>query len=114
MTPSADEPDTVLLYRVIGPTELRDVHNLGDYGLNPNGMGKYFALTEEGVRNFARSRFNHGRRLTLTVIRVPVAVLTGKFRFPDAGGAGDSVYFELDDLPELYAVMGPVEILGPT
>jgi hypothetical protein len=98
--------DGVQLYRAIGARELSDLLRFGDYGMSVSESGKYFALTEEGIRAFAAHPFNLGRRLTLTRIRVPRTLLEVGFLFDDIGGAGPSVHFSDQALPEIYAVMG--------
>ena len=103
---------TVRLFRAIGESELAHLLKVGDYGFSPSAGGKYFALTEEGVRRFAATRFNVGRRMTITAIEVPVSLLGRGFRFVDFGGAGDSIHFADDVLPDLYRAAGLVRILN--
>ena len=101
-------------YRAIDQTELVVVLATGTYGSNPSSGGKYFALTEEGARRFAKSYFNRGRRMTTTSITVPYSFFLDNGQpFPDVGGAGSSVFYAEEVLPELYQVMTPIEILGP-
>lgn len=108
--------DVIPLWRVVGPSELQDIRRFGDYGLSPNESGKYFALTEEGAREFAGTPFNQGRQLTLTRIDAPRSFVEERgYLFNDPGGAGPSVHFSDDDLPELYnhaRMHGGVKILG--
>ena len=101
----------VRLYRAIGESELDDVLRFGDYGLSPGGGGKYFALTEEGARAFASSDFNAGRRMTITSIEVPESFLERGYQFFDVGGAGPSIHFADDVLPDLYETAGLPEII---
>lgn len=95
----------VTLYRAIGETELNDLLKFGDYGLSPNQSGKYFALTEQGMIDFAKSSFNEGRQMTLTSTNIPSSWLEKGFQFFDSGGAGQSVHFSDEVLIELYQVM---------
>jgi hypothetical protein len=100
-------PATTILWRAVGESELNDVIAFGDYGTSPSMAGKYFALTEEGVRNFANAAFNAGRRMTITSIEVPTSFVE---RFgqavSDPRGAGASIFFAEEILPRLYATTG--------
>ncbi|MEZ4864104.1 MAG: hypothetical protein R3C14_22500 [Caldilineaceae bacterium] len=100
--------DTVTLYRAVRPEELNDLLRFGDYGLSPSGAGKYFALTEQGVRDFIQSPLNADVDMVLTKIEVPISfVRRFGFLFHDPGtyGAKDSVHFADDVLPYLYEIM---------
>jgi RHS repeat-associated protein len=101
----------VTLYRAIMPAELNDLLHFGDYDLSPHGGGKYFALTEQGARDFALSSLNAGQKMTLTSIEVPYLMLGRGDPFFDAGGAGWSIHFADDVLPDLYEVSGLPNIL---
>src|SRR4051794_37276819 len=92
----------VALWRVVGPREHADILRFGDYNLSPSGCGKYFALTEDGARDFARNPFNRDRIRTLTRIDIPQPDLNLGFVFNDIGGAGLSVHFADDVLPVIY------------
>lgn len=114
----SDEPpadsgeDTTPLYRAVGPEELQDVKEYGDYGYAPSGGGKYFATTEEGAQNFADAPINQYQEMTVTNTEVPNSFLDENgYYFYDPGeyGAGDSYHFSDEELPELYETMGPVE-----
>jgi hypothetical protein len=61
---------------------------------------------------FAKSSFNAGRQMTITSIDIPVGFLGRGYSFNDVGGAGLSIHFGEDVLPELYQVMSPIKILG--
>ena len=90
------------------PEELNDLLRFGDYGLSPSGGGKYFALTEQGARQFAQGPFNADVNMILTKIEVPMSFMNRfGFQFHDPGtyGAKDSVHFADDVLPYLYQVM---------
>lgn len=102
------------LYRAIGINELNDVLKYGDYGIDPSGQGKDFALTEAGARNFANTGLNVGRRMTITRITVPEEFMLSPGQlFFDSGGAGASVQFGYDNgaIFDLYDAMSPIEIL---
>jgi RHS repeat-associated protein len=105
-------PETVSLYRAVGRSELNDLLRFGDYGLSPSGSGKYFALTEQGVQQFADSSWNIGRNLTLTKIEVPKGILNYGYQFFDPGGGGASIHFADGALPLLYKVAGLPEIIS--
>lgn len=116
-TPTAARSPTpgipVPLFRAIGETELEVVLALGNYGHSPSEGGKYFALTEDGARKFAKTPFNRGRQMTITSITIPYAFTARGFPFNDWGGAGPSIHFGEDDLDDLYRVMSSIVILGP-
>jgi hypothetical protein len=99
------------IYRAIGPAELAALEATGTYGFSPNASGKYFALSEEGVYQFANSSFNAGEDMTITSTKVPTKVLGSGYFFNDPGGAGASVHFTDPQLPKLYSTMTPVQIL---
>jgi RHS repeat-associated protein len=100
-------PATTILWRAVEESELNDVLAFGDYGTSPSMAGKYFALTEEGARNFANAAINAGKRMTITSIEVPTSFVE---RFAqavsDPGGAGASIFFAEEILPRLYAATG--------
>lgn len=103
--------DRVLLFRVIGERELNDLLRFGDYGPSPHSYGKYFAFSLAGVQQFANARINSSRRLTTTSIEIPASLLGHGFPFFDSGGAGWSIHFAEDVLPELYKAVGLPRIL---
>ena len=47
----------------------------GDYGLNPSGGGKYFALTDQEAINFAHSSINRGLKMSITSMEIPTGWL---------------------------------------
>ena len=102
---------TMTLYRAVGQSELSDVLRFGDYGLSPSGGGKYFSLSRGGAQDFMNSSFNAGRKMTLTSIEVPNGMLQRGFTFFDTGGAGASVHFADEVLPDLYQSAGLPNIL---
>lgn len=99
------------IYRAIGPTERAVLEATGNYGSSPNASSKYFALTVEGVYQFANSEFNSGREMTITSTSVPTKVLSSGYSFNDPGGGGASVHFSEPQLPKVYSTMTPVQIL---
>jgi hypothetical protein len=101
----------VTLYRAIGRSELNDVLKFGDYGLSPNESGKYFALTEQGARDFAKSSFNAGRQMTITSIETSSSWLEKGHQFFDSGGARQSIHFADEVLVDLYKSTGLPNIL---
>jgi hypothetical protein len=110
-----DGSGSTTLYRVISQDELQDVQQFGDYHLSPHGGGKYFAVTEQGARNFANADFNQELELTLTSVEVPNAFLGNNgYYFDDIGqgGAGWSYHFRDEELGNMYEIMGPVAIMG--
>ena len=100
----------VQIYRAVGEDEMAHVSSTGDYGSSPNLSGKYFALTEQGARNFAGASINAGDKMTITSVRIPRSVFDQGFQFHDPGafGAGPSVYFQQDFLTNLYSSMTPI------
>jgi hypothetical protein len=103
---------TTTLYRGVGQSELNDVLRFGDYGLSPSGGGKYFSLSRGGAQDFMNSSFNAGRNMTLTSIDVPSGMLQRGFSFFDTGGAGASIHFADEVLPDLYQSAGLPNILA--
>jgi hypothetical protein len=103
--------DRILLYRAVGERELNDLLRFGDYGSSPNSFGKYFAFTLAGVQQFASAGINSSRRLTTTSIAIRASFLRHGFPFFDSGGAGWSIHFDEDVLPELYKAAGLPRIL---
>jgi hypothetical protein len=92
--------------------ELNDVKYHGDYNLAPSGGGKYFALTEQGARDFAKTALNAKYNMTITAIEIPQSFLARGDMFNDPGGAGPSIHFSDDALADLYALPGfKVQIL---
>jgi hypothetical protein len=110
--PKGGNSGTTTLYRAIGESELDDVIRLGDFGLSPSQAGKYFAFTEKGAVEFANHPFNAGRRMTVTSIDVPNSMLRRGHIFNDPGGAGRSIHFADNVLPELYKAGGLPKILS--
>jgi hypothetical protein len=110
VTSSAQDQYTTI-YRAVGPQELYTLEATGTYGSNPSQNGKYFALTLNGVYQFANSPFNQD--MTVTATSVPNRVLNSGYFFNDPGGAGSSVYFQQSQLPTLYSTMTRPQILPP-
>jgi RHS repeat-associated protein len=111
-----ESEDLISLWRSVGPEELSDIIRFGDYGLSPNESGKYFALTEEGAREFAHTPFNESIEMTLTRIDVPRSYVESGYVFNDPRGGGLSVHFTDEQLYELYDLAratGGVKIIGP-
>ena len=106
----ADNP-RVSIFRAVGQAELAQIVSHGTYGSNPNRSGKYFALTNEGVRAFANAPMNVGSTVTSTTL--PQSVIDQGYRFNDPGryGAGPSVFFSESQLSEVYINMTPIIIL---
>jgi hypothetical protein len=109
-TIARDTAELVTLYRAIGDRELAHVNEFGNYGSSPSKAGKYFADTRAGATDFMSSKFNRGRTMTLTRIRVPMDfVERAGFRFTDTGGAGTSIHFGEEFLEELYSVASRID-----
>jgi RHS repeat-associated protein len=102
------------LFRAVGSRELETILRTGNYGSGPNLAGKYFALAEQGARNFATSSFNSLRTMTITSVNVPRWMTFFAYSFDDvgAGGAGASLHFSERMLPWLYRFMSGIRILG--
>jgi len=101
----------LILYRAVSSEELAHIEQFGNYGFSPHGGGKYFGFTLEGVLNFAHSDFNRDRQMTITQTSIHSAFIERGFSFNDVGGAGQSVHFPDDVLPEFYRLMGKIETL---
>lgn len=101
----------VPVYRVVDGIELAYLQNNGDYGPNPNGSGKYFALTLTGARAFAAHPINSGRTITQTTL--PQSVVSLGFNMIESGlnSPGPSVHFDEPDLVVVYGAMTPVTIV---
>lgn len=108
--------ETITLYRAVGVDEYDDIVRFGDYGLSPNGNGKYFSLTEQGVQNFANPNNPiNTENLIITQVQVPKAfVQENGYLFFDPGtyGAQHAVYFNEDQSMALYEVMSYIEVIG--
>lgn len=75
----------------------------------PNLNGKYFTFAEEGAENYANSKLNAGKSMTITSIKVPERFLENGYAFVDGGTGpgqvGPSIQFDERALPELYRIM---------
>ncbi len=111
MSRAAGTAGRIALYRAVGERELEYLLRLGDYGLSPSQSGKYFPLSEAGIRRFAGSSFNARRRLTITRITVATSFLGRGHLFFDPGGAEASIHFDDDVLVDLYEASGLPEIV---
>ena len=109
---SAGNDPRVSVYRVIDAMELAYLRMHRSYGSNPNGSGKYFALTLDGARAFATAPMNAGSTITGTTL--PQSVVRQGFAIIDPGprGAGRSVYFEETQSPMVYGAMTPPIVLA--
>ena len=103
--PTFQTDPRVNLYRVIDSTELAHLRSTGSYGSNPNGSGKYWALTLAGAKNFASHPVNSGCVITRTSL--PRSVLNHGYFLTDPGrhAAGTSVFFSETHLPMVYGAM---------
>jgi hypothetical protein len=111
-TSTADDDGTrQTIYRAVDPTELAYLKAHGNYGLNPNASGKYFALTPAGVLNFVSLKQSAERDLTITFTTVPREIIETGHQYNDAGAAGPSVHFKDIQLPVVYGTMTPVVIV---
>lgn len=99
------------LYRAVSDVEWEFVQQHGNFGFAPSGGGKYFALSAEGARQFAGMGFNSGTTMYITQITIPSMLLVQGFEFDDVGGAGISVHFADDVLPDLYRMMSVVDLV---
>jgi len=103
------EQQKIVLYRAIAPAELEFVRGTGfrSYGFSPSGGGKYFAITEIGVRAFTNSSINVGENAieAITKVRISPEVAILGYYFVDVGeyGAGPSVHFSDANLAIMYA-----------
>ncbi len=102
--------ETTTIYRAVSSSELNSINASRDFLSSPSMGGKYFALTHEGVKNFANSAFNASENMTITSTRVPSSFLDNGTLFNDPGGAGASVHFSDDFLPALNQVKSPIVI----
>lgn len=99
------------LYRVVDQRELNYIVANGNYGHNLNRSGKYFALTQQGALNLiGTSIYPTG---TLTSITVPEITFLMGHLFPDAGGAGPSIFYDDEQLIYVYRTMTPIRIYRP-
>src|SRR6266496_3693170 len=107
---SAGNDPRVSVYRVIDATELAYLRMHRSYGSNPNGSGKYFALTLAGARAFAVAPMNAGSTITETTL--PRSIIVQGFTMIDPGpyGAGPSVHFAEAQLPLVYGAMRSIVI----
>jgi hypothetical protein len=101
----------VTVYRVIDSIELAYLRANGDYGPNPNGAGKYFALTLAGARAFAAHPINAGRTITETTLPQSIFVRGFGMNEPGPNSPGPSMHFDEKDLPAVYASMTPAGIV---
>ena len=97
----------VIIYRAVGQRELAHLQATGNYGHSPHMGGKYFALTYLGVKNFANAPLNESMDLTITSTTIPKSVADSGHHFPDVGGAGPSIHFTDEQLPNVYRKMTP-------
>jgi hypothetical protein len=101
----------VAVYRVIDAVELAYLRIKGDYGPNPNGSGKYFALTLVGARAFAAHPINTGRTITETTLPRSILALGSSIIEPGPNSPGPSVHFDETELPVVYSAMTPAKIV---
>jgi RHS repeat-associated protein len=96
---------TVTLFRAIGQDEASSFLSEGGYAAGPSRGGKYFAFNLDGsesAMNFATHPFNSGLgTMTMTGVDVPESFLMNGSRFFDPGGAGASIHFGDEFLPQL-------------
>ncbi|WP_165447361.1 toxin TcdB middle/N-terminal domain-containing protein [Rhizobium ruizarguesonis] len=95
----------VSLFRAIGQDEAQSFLSEGGYAAGPSGGGKYFASNLDGpesAMNFATHPFNSELgTMTMTQVNVPESFLSNGTRFFDPGGAGSSIHFGDEFLPQL-------------
>jgi hypothetical protein len=105
--------DQYPIYRAVDPVELAFIEASGfkSYGHSPNMAGKNFALTLDGVYQFANSRFNAHTQMTVTATSVPESILNTGYFFNDPGGGMSTVHFSDTQLPRVYSTMTPIQIL---
>ena len=101
----------VPVYRVIDAVELAYLRANGDYGPNPNGSGKYFALTLLGARAFAAHPINAGRTITETTVPQSILSFGTNIIEPGPNSPGPSVHFDEPELAAVYRAMTRVRIV---
>jgi hypothetical protein len=89
----------ITVYRVVDAAELAVLRAAGNHGSNPSRSGKYFALTLQGARAFARAGINAGSIISTTTL--PTFVVDD----PGRHGAGPSVFFAELQLPAVLGTM---------
>ena len=100
----------VAVYRVVDETELAFLAAHGHYGSNVNLSGKYFALTVEEARAFARAPMNAGAAITRTTLPASMVRRGTILNDPGTNGAGMSVFFARQQLADLYDIK-PVPVI---
>ena len=99
---SALSDDTVSLFRAIGEDE---ASSFPPYSGSPSGAGKYFAFNLDGpesAMNFATNPWNNNLgTITMTQADVPESFLANGTLFNDPGGAGASIHFADEFIPQL-------------
>jgi len=97
--------------RIVGPNELRDLRQFGDYGpAGPSLSGKYFAYTKQDAEFFNERLY--GGQGAITSMRVPRWFID-EYGYPFKDfGAIPAVHFQEDTLGDLYYASLPPEILG--